>query len=108
MAMKYAVVFVTAGSKEEAVKIANGLIDSKLAACVNILPGIRSFYVWQGRKESSEEVLLIVKTKESLFKDVAQEVKRLHSYDTPEIISIPISEGDERYLAWIEEVLSST
>jgi len=103
--MKYVLVFITAGSKEEAVKIANGLIDSKLAACVNILPGIRSFYMWQGRKESSEEVLLIVKTKESLFKDVVREVKRLHSYETPEIISIPILEGDEKYLAWIEEVL---
>lgn len=102
---KYIVVLITASSQEEAEKIANGLVDAEVAACVNIVPKIKSIFKWQGKKDAADEVLLIAKTKQDRFKDLKEAVKSLHSYDVPEIISIPISEGNEDYLNWIAEVV---
>lgn len=100
----YIVVFITASSKKEAMKIANGLVDKKLAACVNIVPNIKSIYTWKGKKEKASEVLLIVKSKREKFKNIVKKVKALHSYSVPEIISIPINNGNKDYLNWIEDV----
>ncbi len=100
----YIVVFITAPSKKEAEKIAGGLVDKKLAACVNIVPGLKSIYTWKGKKEKSSEVLLIIKTKRILFKKLTQQVKLLHSYSVAEIISLPIIDGNKDYLNWIGEV----
>jgi len=98
-------VFVTVSSEEDAERIANELVGSKLAACVNIIPGVKSVFMWKGKKEVSGEYLLIAKTKKSHFKKLEDMVKELHSYDTPEIISITISEGSRDYLDWIDRTV---
>lgn len=96
-------VYITAKDKEEAEKIANVLVDEKLVACVNIIPGVVSIYNWKGNKERCEECSMFVKTKKSLVKEVIEKVKSIHSYDVPCIVSLPISDGDEDYLKYIEE-----
>ncbi len=103
----YIIVFITASSTKEAVKIANGLVDKKLAACVNIVPAIKSVYTWKGKKEKASEVLLIAKSKKNKFKAIIKKVKSLHSYDVPEIISSPITGGSKDYLNWIEESVNA-
>lgn len=100
----YIVVFITASSTKEAEKIADGLVDNKLAACVNIVPSVKSIYTWKGKKEKASEVLLIAKSKKEKFKRIIKQVKSLHSYEVPEIISIPISDGNKDYLDWIKDV----
>jgi len=105
--LKYIVVLVTAPSKEEAEKIADIIIDSKLAACVNISSDIKSIYLWQGKKETSKESLLIIKTTKELFCKLKDVIKKVHSYDTPEIIALPIIEGDKDYLNWIDNSVSA-
>ena len=101
--LPYIVVFITVPSHQDAERIANELVDSKLAACVNIIQGVRSVFMWNGKKESVDECLLLVKTKENYFSRLKDKVKQLHSYDTPEIISIQISEGNQDYLDWIDK-----
>ena len=103
--MKYMAVFMTASSGKEAEKIADALVDAKAAACVNIIPRVKSVYAWKGRKETSQEYLLIAKTSAGNFKRLKSMVKGLHSYDVPEIIGIPISCGNKEYTDWIDEVL---
>ena len=98
------VVFITAGTDEEAKGIADKLLDQRKAACVNIIPKIDSYFWWQGKKEKAEEVLLIVKSRGSLLDDIIKLVKEAHSYETPEIIAIPIVGGNQGYLNWIKEV----
>ncbi len=101
--MKYVVVFITAGSEAEAAKIAKGLVVKKLAACVNIIRDIRSIYSWKGKLEDSEECLLVAKTTEGLFGKLERSVKRMHSYECPEIIAIPVKAGSREYLKWLGE-----
>jgi periplasmic divalent cation tolerance protein len=101
--MPYIIVFITASSEEEADIIAGKLIDSKVAACVNIIPGVKSVYTWKGKKETAQECLLFVKTKKENFPELESMVKGLHSYETPEIISVAIDDGEEKYLNWIKE-----
>ena len=98
----YIVVLVTAKDKKEAEKIARGLLEAKLIACANIVGGLQSLFWWQGKIDSSKEVLLILKTKKILFKKVLNQVKSLHSYQTPEIIAMPIVNGSVDYLTWID------
>lgn len=99
----YIVVLVTASSKEEANKIAQGLLEEKLAACVNILTGLESRFWWQGKIDSAKEVLLVIKTRKTLFNKLAKKVKGLHSYTVPEIIALPIINGNKAYLDWIND-----
>ena len=98
------IIFITASSSEEAQKIATALVEEKLVACVNIIPQIKSIYWWEGKVCQDDEVMLISKTKQSLFTTLIGRVKALHSYEVPEIISFPISEGSPEYLSWIENV----
>lgn len=98
-------VFITSPSEEEAKKIAGKLIEERVAACVNIIPAIKSLFFWQGKEEMSDEYLLIAKTRKSCFKRLEDIVKKLHSYDTPEIVSVSISEASRDYLNWIDEVI---
>ena len=97
------VVFVTCGSEEEALKIANALVESRLAACVNLVAPIRSIYRWEERIWDEKEWLLIIKTQKDRFEDLEKKVKSLHSYSVPEIVSLPIVEGSSSYLDWISE-----
>ena len=97
------VVLVTASSKEEADKIAQGLLEEKLAACVNIVEGMESRFWWQGKIDSAKEFLLIIKTRKTLFNKLAKKVQSLHSYTVPEIIAIPIISGSKAYLDWIND-----
>lgn len=98
------IIFITASSEEEAQKIATALVNEKLVACVNIIPGIRSIYWWEDKVCQEDEVMLIAKSTQSLFPSIMNRVKSLHSYQVPEIISFPISEGLPEYLNWIGEV----
>ena len=101
MPINYIVVLVTAKNKKEAAKIAQGLLGAKLIACANIIDGVQSLFRWQGKIDSSKEVLLVLKTKKILFKRIVAKVKSLHSYQTPEIIALPIVHGCDDYLSWI-------
>jgi periplasmic divalent cation tolerance protein len=95
------VVFLTAANGEEASRLAEMLVGAHLAACVQILPEMESVYRWQGKVERSSEVLLLVKTTRGKFDDLEREVRALHSYETPEIIAVPILAGSEPYLEWL-------
>jgi periplasmic divalent cation tolerance protein len=98
------VVFVTCGSEEEALKIANALIEEHLAACTNLVSPIRSIYRWEGKIWDEKECLLIIKTQKQRFEELEKKVKSLHSYSVPEIISLPIVEGSSSYLNWLVEM----
>ena len=100
----YSVVFMTSSSHEEAENIAENLVSHKLAACVNILPNMKSFYWWDDKVCKDDELLLVAKIKTSLFKDLEKAVKKLHSYVVPEIILLPIENGSNAYLQWMEKV----
>jgi periplasmic divalent cation tolerance protein len=102
MTTPYIVVFVTTKDRTQARSIAKGLLESKLIACANILNAVESLFWWQGKIDQSRECLLILKTKKSLFSKLAQRVRQLHSYQTPEIIAMPISSGNSSYLTWIK------
>lgn len=97
------VILVTAGKLAEAKGIARHLLDSKLAACVNILPPIRSLYRWQGKLADAKEYLLIIKTTRELFAELRAAISKHHSYATPEIICLPIVEGSAEYLQWVSD-----
>jgi len=101
-----AVVFCTAGSEAEASRIAGALVERRLAACVNVVPGIRSTYRWEGEVKTDSEWLLIVKTRRDRFEDVRAAIRELHSYELPEIVMLDIAAGDPSYLAWIDEAMS--
>lgn len=101
--MENIVVFITASNEEEASKIARALVETRLAACVNMIRNIRSIYIWQGKTEDGAEVLLIAKTRRSLFDALSKKVKELHSYTVPEVIALPVVEGSADYLNWLKE-----
>jgi len=94
-------VYTTFPSLVEAERIGRAVVERRLAACVNILPGMISHYWWQGTIERGEEVVMILKTRASLVEDVRAAVKELHSYTTPAILTLPIEGGDENYLGWL-------
>ena len=97
------IVLSTAGSEEEARKIARHLVERQLAACVNIVPQIESVYRWQSKVEEAREWLLLIKTTAERFPAVRDALRELHSYDLPECIAIAIEEGSSSYLDWIAE-----
>jgi len=97
------IIFTTAGSQDEARKIAHALVERRLAACVNIVPQIESIYRWQGKVETTEEWLLLIKTQVELFERVRDAVKELHSYDLPECVMLEVAAGSQEYLNWITE-----
>lgn len=102
----YIIVFVTSSTKKEAENIALYLLKKNLVACVNIINRVNSIYKWKGRIESANEVLLIIKTEKSLFKKLVKEIKRNHSYEVPEIISMEIRDGNKEYLRWLEDSIA--
>jgi periplasmic divalent cation tolerance protein len=102
----YIITLVTVPNQKTAKKIADIVLDNKLAACVNVLSGLKSYFWWQGKKDIADEILLIIKTKKGLFNKLAKTIKSIHPYDTPEIIAIPIIKGYKPYLDWIDSVTS--
>lgn len=98
---KFVIIFVTCASKKEAEKIVDALLAKRLVACGNIVSGVDSKFWWKGKIDSAKETLLILKTTASKFNAVEKEARRLHSYDVPEIIALPIVAGSKEYLSWI-------
>ena len=101
--MKINFIYMTVGSKEEARKIGKALVTAGLAACVNILDNMNSFYVWQGELQDDTEVVMIAKTTENRIPDLIKKVESMHSYDCPCIVSFPITDGHRPFLEWIAE-----
>jgi len=99
------VVLVSVGSLKEGRKLGRSLVEAKLAACVNLMPAMESIYTWQGKIEKAREQLLLVKTSREVFPRLAAEIRKLHSYTTPEVICLPIIDGSAEYLAWLDESL---
>src|SRR5258707_15084291 len=99
------VVLCTCSTSEEARRLAGSLIEKRLAACVNLLPPVRSIYHWKGAVEEGEETLMIIKASRPLFEKLRPEIERLHSYEEPEIVGLPIVDGSESCLAWLDRGL---
>jgi periplasmic divalent cation tolerance protein len=97
------IVLTTAGSQEEALKVAHALVEGRLAACVNIVPQVESIYRWQDNVETAKEWLLLIKTEVGLFGRVRDALKELHSYDLPECVMLEVEAGSQEYLDWIAE-----
>ncbi len=98
---------MTAANREEALRVAERLVGSQLAACVQILPAMESVYRWKGEIERQAEILLIAKTVRSKFEELEREVRQLNSYETPEIIALPITTGSTPYLEWLSTSLNT-
>ena len=98
------VVMITAGSRAEAEKLAEMLVERCLAACAQVLPEMLSIYRWQGAIERSSEHLLLVKTTYARFAELEREVRDTHSYDTPEIIALPVTTASKPYLEWLRSI----
>ena len=101
--MAYCIINCTTKNKEEAIYIAKSLVERRLIACCNIVPSITSVYEWENDLCCDEECLMVMKTKTELFNEVETAIKELHTYDTPEIICIPINNGSREYLSWVNE-----
>lgn len=99
--MKYYLVISATSSSEEAEDIGGEIVRSRLAACANVIEKIKSVYWWEGNIEKSGEALLLAKTNEDCLDDLISKVKKLHSYDVPEVIALPIKKGSEDYLEWL-------
>jgi periplasmic divalent cation tolerance protein len=100
------VVLSTFASAEDAQRVARALVEKKLAACVNVIPVIRSIYRWEETIEDEEEVLIVIKSSRALIQELTDEIERLHSYEVPEVIALPVVDGAERYLAWMNRELA--
>lgn len=100
---EFVVVLMTAGSREEAERIAESLVTEWLAACVNVIPNVVSFYRWEGKVQRDQEVLLIAKSRKDVLDDLIRRVRSLHSYTVPEIIALPLSGGSDDYLRWVDQ-----
>ena len=95
------VILVTAVNQEEARKIGKGMVDAKLAACANIIPRIQSIYRWKGKVVKAQEVLIILKSTRLRYRALEKAIKAMHTYETPEIIALPVKEGLARYIGWV-------
>ena len=99
----FAVVLVTAPDMDLARRLAKAALEAKLAACANIVPAVESHYWWKGTLESSDEVLLIFKTRQQLLPKLERAVREIHPYDTPEFVALPLAAGSRKYLAWLTD-----
>ena len=100
------VVFSTCDSEEQAGRVARALVEQRLAACVNIVPGARSIYHWKGQIEDAAEWILIIKTRRDLMDGLRTAIGKIHSYEVPELLAVPVVDGSESYLAWLDRELS--
>ncbi len=104
--MKTLVIISTAGSEREGWKIGRKLVESRLAACVNVIPKVRSFFYWEGKVRGEQEVILVIKTMQKQFRKIINEIKKIHTYEIPEIISLRVDGGEEKYLNWVKKSVS--
>ncbi|MDE3048614.1 MAG: divalent-cation tolerance protein CutA [Nitrospirota bacterium] len=95
------VVLVTAVNQEEAVRIGKEMVNAKLAACANIIPGVKSIYRWKGKVVKTQEVLLILKSSKPRYRALEKAIKAVHTYEIPEIIALPVMEGLAQYIGWV-------
>ncbi len=100
-------VLVTVPSMDEGERIGESLVNAKLAACVNIIPSVRSIFFWEGKLCKENEALLVIKSREDIFESLIEHVKRVHTYTVPEIIALPITGGYQDYLQWVKDVTTS-
>jgi periplasmic divalent cation tolerance protein len=100
------VVLTTCESEEEASRLARHLVEKRLAACVNVLPQIRSVYRWKDKVEQATEFLLLIKSRRDVFDSLRGEILKMHSYEVPEVIAIPVVDGSPAYLAWLDREVS--
>lgn len=101
------IILITAANQEEAGRIAEALVTERLAACVNIIPGITSVYRWEGKVVKDGEVLLLVKSTDENYARLERRVKELHSYTTPEVVALRIEKGSDAYLEWLRQAASN-
>jgi periplasmic divalent cation tolerance protein len=101
----YIIVFVTCADKAEAEKISQTLVSERLIACAKIISPVTSFFRWKGKVERTEECLIVMKSKQSLFGELEVRLRGLHSYEVPEVLAVPIVEGSAAYLGWMGENL---
>jgi periplasmic divalent cation tolerance protein len=97
------IVLITASSMEEAAAIGTVLVDEHIAACANIVPGVRSLFFWEGKTQDAQETLMIVKSRQPLLDRIISRVKELHSYTVPEVIALPLIGGSPEYLRWLRD-----
>lgn len=102
------VVFSTCGSEAEAARLAGTLVEERIAACVNIVAPVRSFYRWKGAVEDATEWLLLIKTERRLFDRLRAALEAVHSYKLPEVLAVPVVDGSTNYLAWLGSELAAT
>lgn len=95
----------TAGSRKEAGRIGKALVEKSLAACVSVIPGVRSFFPWQGQFCEEKEILLLIKTNQGRLREIINNIKKLHSYSVPEILFVKIEGGEEKYLDWLGKMV---
>jgi periplasmic divalent cation tolerance protein len=100
------VLLCTCATEAEGRRLAEALVESKLAACVNLLPGVQSIYRWEGAMECAREVLMVIKSTAERFEGLRARISELHSYDTPEIIALPVTAASEKYLDWMRRETS--
>ncbi len=105
--LEYTVILSTVPDVEKGADLAKSLVEHKLAACVNIVPGIRSIYMWKGKVEDDSEALMIIKSRRDYIQKIVTLLEKMHPYDTPEIIGLPIIEGNKDYLDWVGSVTDS-
>ncbi|MFB6470557.1 MAG: divalent-cation tolerance protein CutA [Vulcanisaeta sp. AZ3] len=103
--LDYVVVFVTVPSREVGLSIARDLVSARLAACVNVVDGLRSVYFWEGRVEEDNEALLVIKSRRDRLDELVRFVRERHPYKVPEVIALPVVGGFVDYLRWIDEVV---
>jgi periplasmic divalent cation tolerance protein len=101
------VILSTCASEEEAEKLSRLLVEERLAACVNVVPRVRSYYRWKGSVESADEFLLIIKSSRELFEKVRLAFEKTHSYEVPEVLALPLVDGAENYMLWLDASLKS-
>lgn len=101
------VVLSNCGSQDEARRVARALVEARVAACVNIVPGVQSIYHWQDEIAEDEEWLLVIKSTRPLLSQLELELRKVHSYQVPEVLALPVVEGDPDYLAWMDRELGA-
>ncbi len=105
--MSYLFAYITAGDLAEAERVGKGLVENRLAACVNIFTGMQSMYMWNGRMEKSQETVIIAKTTEKLKDRLVEQVRKIHSYDCPCVVFLPVAGGNPEFLKWIDDETAS-